>query len=235
MWPSRCVKPAHLRSDNPGNKQESQNPTPPATQPARRPEYEVANQLSKRKSLSGNCSWPRQPYNNIGEGSTPKNLAGSTRVNRNPTFRFLADGRTRTNTRQECHLITFSDDELPPEGQHHAKSLNITVLCKNLRVPLVLIDKGSGLNVSPLRTALRLGFFPASFKASHMGVRAFDNSRRNVIGEVNIDLVIWPTTLTIPLQVLDIQSSFNLVLGRPWLHDTGVVPSTSEVTCFRYY
>jgi hypothetical protein len=59
-----------------------------------------------------------------------------------------------------------------------------------------------------------------------MGVRAFDNSRRDVIGEVNIDLVIWPTTLTIPLQVLDIQSSFNLVLGRPWLHDTGVVPST---------
>lgn len=34
----RCVKPAHLRSDNPGNEQESQNPTPPATQPARRPD-----------------------------------------------------------------------------------------------------------------------------------------------------------------------------------------------------
>ncbi|KAJ8609153.1 hypothetical protein MRB53_036311 [Persea americana] len=46
----RCYKPAHLRSDNPGNEQESQNPTPPATQPARRPEYEVANQLKRTQA-----------------------------------------------------------------------------------------------------------------------------------------------------------------------------------------
>ena len=43
----RCYKPAHLRSKNPGNKQERENPTPPSTQQAKRPEYKVANQLKR--------------------------------------------------------------------------------------------------------------------------------------------------------------------------------------------
>lgn len=53
--------------------------------------------------------------------------------------------------------FSFSDEDLPPEGHKHDQSLNKRVLCKKHRVPLVLIDKGSGLNVCPLRTAMRLG------------------------------------------------------------------------------
>ncbi|RCU34717.1 hypothetical protein DVA81_18975, partial [Acinetobacter baumannii] len=36
-------------------------------------------------------------------------------------------------------VITFADDELPPQGRDHEKALNISVVVKGFRVPWVLI------------------------------------------------------------------------------------------------
>lgn len=50
------------------------------------------------------------------------------------------------------HIITFTDDEIPPDGTGHTKALYITVRCKEMIVARVLIDNGSALNVCPLAT-----------------------------------------------------------------------------------
>ena len=39
--------------------------------------------------------------------------------------------------------LTFSDEELPPEGATHTRSLQITIECMSAKVPMVLIDNGS--------------------------------------------------------------------------------------------
>ncbi|KAK9996761.1 hypothetical protein SO802_021447 [Lithocarpus litseifolius] len=43
-------------------------------------------------------------------------------------------------------FLTFSDEELPPEGATYTKPLQITIECKGDKVPMVLIDSGSPLN-----------------------------------------------------------------------------------------
>ncbi|XP_077223414.1 uncharacterized protein LOC143857027 [Tasmannia lanceolata] len=77
--------------------------------------------------------------------------------------------------------LSFTDDDLPSEGRDHTKSLKITVVCNKKRVPEVLVDNGSALNVCPLITATTLGFGPADFIPSEQDILAYDGTRRDVI------------------------------------------------------
>ena len=66
-----------------------------------------------------------------------------------------------TTNRVTC--IVFFDNDLPPEGSDHVLPLFIDVACSGRRVPLVLLNNGSALNVCPLVTAIALGFSPSDF------------------------------------------------------------------------
>ncbi|XP_077249352.1 uncharacterized protein LOC143888843 [Tasmannia lanceolata] len=121
--------------------------------------------------------------------------------------------------------LSFSDDDLPPEGRDHTKPLKITVIC-NKKVPEVLVDNGPALNVCPLSTVTTLGFGPESFIPSEQGILAYDGTRRDVIGTLVTEIQIGGEDFEIEFQVLDIKASFLLLLGRPWMHKVGVVPST---------
>ena len=57
-------------------------------------------------------------------------------------------------------------------------------------------------------------------------VKAFDGSRKSVIGEVNIPIHIGPHLFHITFQVMDIIPAYNYLLGRLWIHEAGVVTST---------
>ncbi|XP_077234732.1 uncharacterized protein LOC143876939 [Tasmannia lanceolata] len=122
--------------------------------------------------------------------------------------------------------LSFADSDLPPEGKDHTKPLRITVVCNKKKVPEVLIDNGSALNVCPLSTATTLGFGPESFVPSDQGILAYDGTRRDVIGTLVTEVLIGGEEFDIEFQVLDIKASFLLLLGRPWLHKVGAVPST---------
>ena len=49
------------------------------------------------------------------------------------------------------------------KGKHHNNPLHITVDAKGKRIPMVLIDDGSALNVCPLKTASCLGLSIGDF------------------------------------------------------------------------
>ena len=46
------------------------------------------------------------------------------------------------------------------------------------------------------------------------------------MGTLEIELLIGPTTSVTLLQVLRIPASFNLLLGQPWIHRAGAIPSS---------
>ena len=54
------------------------------------------------------------------------------------------------------NYISFSDDEIPPNGRGSTKALHIMTKVKDCTQPKVLIDNGSSLNVMPLSTLMRL-------------------------------------------------------------------------------
>ncbi|GKU93223.1 hypothetical protein SLEP1_g6831 [Rubroshorea leprosula] len=57
-------------------------------------------------------------------------------------------------------------------------------------------------------------------------VCAFDGTKRNVVRKIELPMEIGPVTFDVDFFVMDISLAFNMLLGRPWIHVTGVVPST---------
>ena len=55
--------------------------------------------------------------------------------------------------------------------------------------------------------------------------RAFDGSREDIRGEIDLPIQIGPHTCQITFQVMDINPAYSFLLGRPWIHSVGVVPS----------
>ncbi|KAK8540092.1 hypothetical protein V6N12_046385 [Hibiscus sabdariffa] len=104
------------------------------------------------------------------------------------------------------NFIYFNDDEIPPNGRGTAKALHITTRCKGYTLPGVLIDNGSALNVLPLSTLNRLPVDSSHMKTCHNLVRALMAQK--------------------DFLVMDIKPTYNCLLGRPWIHSAGAIPSS---------
>ena len=109
--------------------------------------------------------------------------------------------------------IVFSDDDWPPDGPDHTHPLYISVGCSDHRVPFVLLDNGSVLNVCHLATSIAFSYEPLNFSPSTQTVKAYDNTRREVMDTLEIELLIGLATFSILFQVLRIPTFFNLLLG----------------------
>ncbi|XP_057965409.1 uncharacterized protein LOC131155971 [Malania oleifera] len=105
------------------------------------------------------------------------------------------------------NYITFTDEEIPPEGQGHNKALHISTKCKDHMMSRVLIDNGSSLNVMPMTTLQRLPIDPSYVTPNNLVVRAFDGTRRESVGSLDIPIQIGPVTFNITFQVMDITPS----------------------------
>ncbi|PKI41728.1 hypothetical protein CRG98_037884 [Punica granatum] len=105
------------------------------------------------------------------------------------------------------NTISFSDDELPSEGWSHSRALHIVCKCNNYIIGRMNVDLN---RVRPSKTA----------------VPAFDGSLREVNGEIDLLIDVGPCSFSITFQVLDIPNAFSLLLGRPWIHSAGAVPSS---------
>ncbi|XP_069150206.1 uncharacterized protein [Solanum lycopersicum] len=124
------------------------------------------------------------------------------------------------------HLISFCDDELLAEGRSHNKALHVTVICRGKVLNRVLVDDGSSLNVCPLSTLKQLRFDLGKLEQNQVNVGAFDGVQRDTLGAVNLTIQMGPAEFDAKFQVLDIDTSYNLLLGRPFIHMAGAVPST---------
>ncbi|KAE8733240.1 Detected protein of unknown function [Hibiscus syriacus] len=124
------------------------------------------------------------------------------------------------------NYITFTDDEIPEGGMGSVKALNITTHCYGHVLPGVLIDNGSALNLMPLVTLQRMPVDQSHMKSYQNVVRAFDGTQKEVLGKMEIPLLIGPVVYSIDFVVMDIHPTYNCLLGRPWIHSAGAVPSS---------
>ncbi|XP_010064644.2 uncharacterized protein LOC104451747 [Eucalyptus grandis] len=122
--------------------------------------------------------------------------------------------------------ISFTDEDLPPDGPNHTKALHISVKHESTLVCIVLIDNGSTLNICPLATLHRLGIDLRRIRTGKSTVPAFDGMKKDVIWEIELELLIGPILFQVVFQVLDIPIAFNFLLGRPWIHMAGDVASS---------
>ena len=127
------------------------------------------------------------------------------------------------------HLIPFlpfPNEELPLEEATHTRPLQIIIKCMGAKVPMVLIENGSALNVCPFRIALTIGLDVETIIPSPLTIRAYDNTSRKVMGTFKSPCKMGPIEKIVEFHVMDITPNYNLLLGRAWLYPTGAIPSS---------
>ncbi|XP_050890962.1 uncharacterized protein LOC127096434 [Lathyrus oleraceus] len=105
-------------------------------------------------------------------------------------------------------------------------ALDIYMNCQEDALSNVLVDTDSSLNFIPKFTLSKLSYQGALMRFNGVVVKAFDGSRKTMIGEVDLSLNIGPCSFQITFQVMDIHPTYSGLLGHPWIHEARPVMST---------
>ncbi|XP_070010489.1 uncharacterized protein [Nicotiana sylvestris] len=112
------------------------------------------------------------------------------------------------------------------KGTEHNKALYLTAKCEDSVVTRVLIDNGSSANICPLATLNKLKVDDDRIHKNIVCIRGFDRGGTDTVGDIILELTIGPVEFTMEFQMIDVAVSYNLLLGRPWIHAAKAVPST---------
>ncbi|GLJ30963.1 hypothetical protein SUGI_0618000 [Cryptomeria japonica] len=125
------------------------------------------------------------------------------------------------------HCLSFTkEDDMSLQHPHNAP-LHIEILIHKTRVKHVLIDSGAGLNICSLSLVRALGYSEDVVDVrKKITTKAYDEEERSSKGIVILPIRVGPLQKDTTCQVLDLDLSYNVFLGRPWIHDLQVVPST---------
>ena len=88
-------------------------------------------------------------------------------------------------------------------------------------VARVLIVNGLALNVCPMSTLECLNVDTSLIRPTTMIIRAFDGTFREVQGEIKLAIGVGPMFFMVNFQVIKVDSPYNMLLGRRWLHAAG--------------
>ena len=105
-------------------------------------------------------------------------------------------------------LLAFSNKELPPKQAIHTRHLQITIECMGAKVPMVLINNRSALNVCPFRIALTIGLNVETIIPSPLNVRPYNSTSRKVMGTFKAFCKIGPIKTIVEFHVMDITPNY---------------------------
>ena len=104
--------------------------------------------------------------------------------------------------------------------------MHIIAKCKDIIATRVLIDNGLALNVCSMSTLECLNVDTSLIHPTTMIVRAFDGTLKEVQGKIDLAIGVGPMSFMVNFQVIKVDSPYNMLIGRPWLHAMGAVAST---------
>ncbi|KAL0392875.1 UNVERIFIED_CONTAM: hypothetical protein Sradi_2510300 [Sesamum radiatum] len=130
--------------------------------------------------------------------------------------------------------ISFTDEDLLLGSKPHNRSLFIAGYVHEQKVNGILIDGGSAVNILPLRILKELGMPIDELCNSRLMIQGFNQRGQRTVGIIRMQLTMKDMVSTALFHVIEAKTSYNMLLGRPWLHENAVVPST-WYQCFKNY
>ncbi|KAL0362105.1 UNVERIFIED_CONTAM: hypothetical protein Scaly_1165700 [Sesamum calycinum] len=129
--------------------------------------------------------------------------------------------------------ITFTNEDLFLGSKPHNRPLFVVGYVRDQKVNRILIDGGSAVNILPLRILKELGIPIDERSNNHLMIQVFNQGGQRAVGIIKMQLTMEDMVSSALFHVIDVKTSYNMLLGRPWLHENAVVPSTWQ-QCFKY-
>ncbi|XP_070041508.1 uncharacterized protein [Nicotiana tomentosiformis] len=130
--------------------------------------------------------------------------------------------------------FTFTNDDLLLGDTLHNRPLYSIGYMRDERVNRILVDGASSVNILSICTVKELGIPMYELSESHVMIQGFNKEGQRAIGLIRLGITIEDMQSSTWLHVIDEKTSYNVLLGRPWIHKNKVVPSTYH-QCLKYY
>ncbi|KAM1017905.1 hypothetical protein ACFX2A_048411 [Malus domestica] len=98
----------------------------------------------------------------------------------------------------------------------------------------MLVDGGSAINIMPKSTMTTIGIKADELSLSRLLIQGFNQGGQRAMGMIRVEMTIGELKSSTIFHVIDARTSYGLLLGRPWIHANGVVPSTLH-QCLKFY
>ncbi|XP_056848891.1 uncharacterized protein LOC130499023 [Raphanus sativus] len=122
--------------------------------------------------------------------------------------------------------ISFTAREQERVLAPHHDALVISLTIANCLVKRILVDNGSSSNIIFHSAFADLGLEPTALTRRATPLVGFSGEVKQTLGQVLLPVYAKGVNQATNFLVVDCPSSYNVILGRPWIHDMGAVPST---------
>ncbi|KAL5574386.1 hypothetical protein UlMin_023983 [Ulmus minor] len=123
-------------------------------------------------------------------------------------------------------VLSFIDNEDSTLINPHHDALVVSLLIANCRIKRILIDNGSSTNVIFLSALKEMNIDEVHIHRRSTVLVGFSGEQKFTLGDITLPVYAAGVNLHITFVVLDSPSAYNVILGRPWIHDMRAVPST---------
>ncbi|MHC6131836.1 retropepsin-like aspartic protease, partial [Serratia marcescens] len=111
-------------------------------------------------------------------------------------------------------------------NRQHERPLYMTALIDDIRINRVMIDPGSSLNLMTTRTLRTLSLSIKHLNRERISIRGFNSSVQMSLGTIVLPVCIGLLDSEAKFHIIDVDTSYKVLLGRPWLHQYEIIPST---------
>ncbi|XP_070046786.1 uncharacterized protein [Nicotiana tomentosiformis] len=121
--------------------------------------------------------------------------------------------------------ITFTEEDADKLLLSHSDALVISLNVLYFKIKHVLIDLGSSANIIQWRVLEQAKLIGSIIPTTKL-LAGFNLISVTTRGEILLPTNAEGVTKTTLFKVVDGNMGYNIILGRPWIHEMKVVPST---------
>src|SRR3954464_9208805 len=108
----------------------------------------------------------------------------------------------------------------------HARPLYFTGYIGSTKIMRIQVDPGSALSIMPRRVMEHLSIPAHRLSAIDTNFFGFNANSTRPMGKIKLRCQIGDLKTEVMAYVIDADTSYNLLLGRPWIHRNHIVSST---------
>jgi hypothetical protein len=121
-------------------------------------------------------------------------------------------------------LVIFEKPQA--KSYKHLKALYLKGYINEQPVNKMLVDTGAAVNIMPYSVLRRLGRSTGDLIKTNVTLSDFNGQTSEAQGVLSVDLTIRNKTVPISLFIVNSKSTYNVLLGRDWIHTNCCIPST---------
>jgi hypothetical protein len=146
---------------------------------------------------------------------------------------FVLPAEFHAQGREELSVAQFDLGPRPvifekPQAKNykHLKALYLKGYINGQPVNKMLIDTGAAVNIMPYSVLRRLGQSAGDLIKTNITLSVFNSQTSEAQCVLSVDLTVENKTIPTSFFIVNSKSTYNILLGRDWIHANCCIPST---------